>query len=60
MKDEGQGDQHERERDLQRGPEIGVARARTRNGDAEDHEHGARQDLRSDEAGTETKRLQPS
>ena len=57
---EGQGDQHDRERDLQRGSEIWVARSGTGDGDAEDHEHGAGQDLRSDETGTEAKRLQPS
>ena len=33
---------------------------RTRNGDAEDHKHGAGQDLRSDETGPEAKRLKSS
>ena len=53
MNHEGQGDQHDRQRDLERGPETGVAPAGAGNGDTEDHEHGAGQDLRSDETGPE-------
>ena len=61
VNDEGQGDQHERERDLQRSPETGVALpAEAGGGDPEDHERGAGENLRSDEAGAEAERLQSS
>ena len=61
MNDYGEGDQHERERALQRGPETGVALfAAAGRDNAEDHEHGAGKELRSDEPGAEAQRLQPS
>jgi hypothetical protein len=56
---EGQRDQHERQRDLQRGSEVRAALL-AGDGNAEDHEHGAGQELRSDETGPEAQRLQPS